>query len=1115
MDDVEPTKGDNNEIQPHSTAQALNEPKNTGPHQSNPWNHLQPNTLHLGAQPAANKPVEQPKEIIESRQREGRNTEKEQQQLASSGEGEHLPLKKKQKSPTTLATSPPAVMEKDPIDKLIKHLFQFSLRDTDRLVYLGDLAKELTAEKQKLFLNADNLERALSERLMKRSIDLTEDARKESPMEYIMSCLSRIEKFKRKKNTDTAVTKTLEKAEEYIVNYATTILQEPELFPSPSHKPSAQGSILNALKDPGDSRGNSAREILPYVAKEAEAQDCIAVIVEPMFLELVQDMRKLADTSAPFNYGALEALNSLCRQKPFAKHFASMVSAQETKLPGRGWGEVRVLEAPPLPQQTGGQQDALALMRNLFMRRQQLVDGKRLEVESYLAAFFQPSTTSPGVINDVFKDVMRRPPSEANMLRQSLTRDCTSLHNTMHMVITRLVKAGPEAKAGIMRWISRSLELNQGRSKSQPNPAQISGDGFAINLAAVLTKLCMPVLQKKNERIDLIEPIFLCTSNGSITRAYPDNITLVGSSPEDTEGTGATGGISSSTVTKTESEFHFVTQCFFYALRAVHLGPIQSLRRIDSLKKHLGHIQRNFPNLMQEQDTAERVEFEKILKMLYATEAGVINPEMMSNIIGLYSLFGSWALMLAMGKTSLKGGMGQVTIPLPSPPNATILNLPEHIMTDSTDVLKMLALHSPQDSLLDGVTNEVYEAILEFYVAFMSTESYLKTHIRAGMADAIFYAFIPDRQKEYSKLGGNESQQYIRASLLNSNKLVVGHMAPALLRLYGDVESTGYYEAITHRHHIATILKHIWEDSAHRPAFRGFANADNSETFVRFANGIFNQTNDGIAGSLQRLREIKQIQEERVSPQWLQMTDEERNQKLENLAEHERNSSGQLLLANEVLNMIRYLSLDPVFVEAFMEQSLALRLAGMLSSVLVSLSGPRGLDFKIDNPEQYNFYPKEMLTKIFETLLRFAQGGGERFIEAVAACGFYKYKIFKKATVHVGKFGSLSTDITNAFSEFNEQVRKREQEIEEEEEELGEAPEEFLDPLMMSLMEDPVRLPTSGHILDRSVIMQHLLNDKHDPFSRQPLTEEMLEPQPELKAKIEAWKAKAIGKDSD
>lgn len=51
----------------------------------------------------------------------------------------------------------------------------------------------------------------------------------------------------------------------------------------------------------------------------------------------------------------------------------------------------------------------------------------------------------------------------------------------------------------------------------------------------------------------------------------------------------------------------------------------------------------------------------------------------------------------------------------------------------------------------------------------------------------------------------------------------------------------------------------------------------------------------------------------------------------------------------------------------------------------------------------------------------------------------------------------------------------------------------FSDPLMGTLMTDPVMLP-SGHIVDRPVIMRHLLNTPTDPFTRQPLSEEMLQP---------------------
>ena len=46
---------------------------------------------------------------------------------------------------------------------------------------------------------------------------------------------------------------------------------------------------------------------------------------------------------------------------------------------------------------------------------------------------------------------------------------------------------------------------------------------------------------------------------------------------------------------------------------------------------------------------------------------------------------------------------------------------------------------------------------------------------------------------------------------------------------------------------------------------------------------------------------------------------------------------------------------------------------------------------------------------------------------------------------------------------------------------------------MDTVMMDPVILP-SGTIMDRSVILRHLLNSNTDPFSRQKLTEDMLKP---------------------
>lgn len=74
-----------------------------------------------------------------------------------------------------------------------------------------------------------------------------------------------------------------------------------------------------------------------------------------------------------------------------------------------------------------------------------------------------------------------------------------------------------------------------------------------------------------------------------------------------------------------------------------------------------------------------------------------------------------------------------------------------------------------------------------------------------------------------------------------------------------------------------------------------------------------------------------------------------------------------------------------------------------------------------------------------------------------------------------------------------------------EEEVLGDIPDEFLDPIQYTLMRDPVKLPSSGATLDRATIMRHLLTDQRDPINRDKLTPDMLQPDVELKAKIDAW----------
>jgi len=67
-------------------------------------------------------------------------------------------------------------------------------------------------------------------------------------------------------------------------------------------------------------------------------------------------------------------------------------------------------------------------------------------------------------------------------------------------------------------------------------------------------------------------------------------------------------------------------------------------------------------------------------------------------------------------------------------------------------------------------------------------------------------------------------------------------------------------------------------------------------------------------------------------------------------------------------------------------------------------------------------------------------------------------------------------------------------------------PEHYLDPILGTIMKDPVMLNTSGRIVDRSVAIQYLLRGGRDPFSNKKMTNESLIPQVDLKFEIAEWK---------
>ncbi|CAN0581754.1 unnamed protein product, partial [Ectocarpus sp. 12 AP-2014] len=58
--------------------------------------------------------------------------------------------------------------------------------------------------------------------------------------------------------------------------------------------------------------------------------------------------------------------------------------------------------------------------------------------------------------------------------------------------------------------------------------------------------------------------------------------------------------------------------------------------------------------------------------------------------------------------------------------------------------------------------------------------------------------------------------------------------------------------------------------------------------------------------------------------------------------------------------------------------------------------GSKGLEIKVDNPESYNFRPKEMLREICTTISQFSTQPG--FHKHLAMSGYYQEDLLPKAT---------------------------------------------------------------------------------------------------------------------
>ncbi|KAK6029778.1 u-box domain protein [Ostertagia ostertagi] len=262
--------------------------------------------------------------------------------------------------------------------------------------------------------------------------------------------------------------------------------------------------------------------------------------------------------------------------------------------------------------------------------------------------------------------------------------------------------------------------------------------------------------------------------------------------------------------------------------------------------------------------------------------------------------------------------------------------------------------------------------------------------------------------------------------------------------------------------------------------------------FIRFINMVINDATFLLDESLAALKKIHDVELVMSNKEeWAALGREEQQQR-EGILEDAKSSKTPLhwcllalslnhdyyIYAKDTLELLGYLTRDAP--QPFAQDVLGDRLASMLNHNIAQLCGRKCMELKLTGsyiPETRSYTPQMM-----NDVIRRLQSNNIVPISQIE------------------RFRALAEKVETLYN------NKAAQEME-----LEDAPEEFKDPVMDTLMEDPVRLP-SGHIMDRKHIMRHLLSSQTNPFNRAPLTEEELEPVAELRQRIRDWVKEKLGK---
>ncbi|KAF2833397.1 hypothetical protein CC86DRAFT_338679 [Ophiobolus disseminans] len=723
------------------------------------------------------------------------------------------------------------------------------------------------------------------------------------------------------------------------------------------------------------------------------------------------------------------------------------------------------------------------------------VEAQQIETRTFLGPFFRLSPMQGDVALNYFAGSANQDKGLILNAQRAL-RMTLSTHQDELLEVTNSFIKNKESREKMLDWLALTVNKNHKRRALQVDHKIVSTDAFMVNVTIILDRLCEPFMDASFSKIDRIEVDYLRRSP-RVDITDETKINADDKASEEFYSQPASG------------TNNFISEVFFLTVAAHHYGTEAANSKLSSLQKDVKWLQKELVKMETERhkyaanpmqlnifDTHVKKIKDQIERgqcTILAIQGVLLDETTQARSMQFMRYVIVWLLRLASPGSDFP--KQELQLPLPAEQSTAFKCLPEYFVEDIVGNFKFITRWMPHI-----VTSTQCEELVKVCITFLRSSEYIKNpYLKSGLVTILFHGVWAVQGRPKGVLG----------DVLFAHTFATRHLLHALMKFYIECESTGahtqFYDKFNIRYEIFQVIKCIWPNTIYRENLATEARV-NLEFFVQFVNLLLNDVTfvlDESFTAFLQIHEVSKLLEESSAD----MDQTVRQENEEKLSAAQSKAKSYMQLTNETVAMLKLFT--EALADSFTKKEVVVRLAHMLDYNLEALVGPRRSNLKVKNPEEYGWNPRQMLAEVTDVYLNLQ--GKQSFINAVATDGrSYRPEYWDEAHRTLARYGLKSPEQLREWEQMATHISTAKEEADLEEADLGEIPEDYEDPLMATLMEDPVTLPISKQIVDRSTIQSHLLSDPHDPFNRTPLKIEDVIPNDALKDEIQTWKANLL-----